>query len=141
MADQVEDVDELQVDEREEAEETLKCHDCGNACKDGEEHDYQSNHYCESCYCKHVPKCYDCGEECENGNWWVGGVSKNVYCEECWDYYKHKQCLPYLRDEHSHCDICSAYEHAKRYIRYTKDGSAPHCIICSSPLMIQHKRR
>jgi hypothetical protein len=145
MEDDVEDVDEPQVDdheesEHEESEETLKCHDCGNACKDSEEHSYRSNHYCESCYRKHVPKCDDCNEECENDQWWVGGVSKHVYCDECWDYYEHKQCLPYLRDRHDHCDICEAHDHAKFYIRYTNDDGTPHCKICSSPLMIRHHR-
>lgn len=127
-----------------EPEIDTPCHDCGKECAD-DAYYYRprygvSHPYCEPCYRKHVPKCNDCDEDCEDDAWWVGGVSKEVYCEECWDYYEHKQCIPYLRDDHSHCDICEAHDHAKFFIIHTKDDGKPHCKICSSPLMIEKRK-
>ena len=134
-----EEVSEKNEESEKEPEIDTPCHDCGKECATNAYYyrpRYGDSHpYCEPCYRKHVPKCNDCNEDCEDDEWWVGGVSKEVYCDECWDYYEHKQCLPYLRDEHSHCDICSAYEHAKTYV--SRNKAKPHCKICSSPYMIR----
>jgi len=87
--------------------------------------------------------CQDCNEECED-RWWVGGVSKRIYCEACWEYLEDRQCHPNLRSRgHKyHCDICEAHDHADLFIIHKKTDGSPHCKICSSPLMIEkHERR
>ncbi len=86
-------------------------------------------------------KCDQCNEKCET-YWWVGGISKEIYCDECWDWYEDRHCRPDLRSagHSSHCDICEAHDHVRSYIWRSENGK-PHCKICSSPEMIRRQNR